>query len=133
MQFNAPDHQVRPACQAHGGQPVSAATQNIDVSQAAAAITWTSSVTMEPEAYGVTVSRRPGAEQGRLTGYERARLLDVLCHAKAELSQCQEPGAEKEFAIWLVSSDSRDACARVNLLAVRRDHAGGYHIRLSDV
>ncbi len=133
MQFNALDQQVRPACQAHGDQSVSAFAHKVDVSQVAMAIVLSGSITMDPEAFGVAVSRRPGAEQGQLTGYERSRLLDVLCHAKAVMSHCQELGAEKEFVQWLVSSDARDSSARAHLLAVRREAAGGYHIRLSDV
>ncbi len=69
MQFNALDQQVRPACQAHGDQSVSAFAHKVDVSQVAMAIVLSGSITMDPEAFGVAVSRRPGAEQGQLTGY----------------------------------------------------------------
>lgn len=129
MPINATDDEVRSAGPAHVGS-TAAQHKSVDVSSVAVVAAFAGHVTMDAEAFGVTVSRRPGACDTDLTGYERGRLLDVLCHAKAVQRQCQEH--ETEFPVWVVSSDARDARPRVLWMAIRKEPNGGYHIHLSD-
>ena len=103
--------------------------QNIDVTKTARDLLFPEAVMMDPEAFGVCVTRRQDANEGNLTPHERARLLDVLCHAQSV--QRQARFAAKEFPIWVVSSDARDARPRALWLTLRWV-AYGYNIKLSD-
>lgn len=127
--------QVFVAGEKHCRDDLDAATQlghwNIDVSQAAKSVMFAGELAMDCEAFGVTVTRRPGATESNLTPYERARLLDVLCHAQSIQRQAQD--GEKEFPIWIVSSDARDARTRAIWLSISKTDRGSYLIRLSDI
>ncbi len=107
-------------------------THRVDVSAAAQDVLLYGAVSMDAEAFGVTVSRRLGAAPANLTPYERGRLLDVLCHAHAVHRRCT-PEEEVTFPIWIVSSDARDAKPRAQWLVLSHLDAGGLLIRLSDL
>ena len=127
MPVNATENEVRSAGPAHVGS-TAAQLKSVEVSGVANDAAFAGHVTMDAEAFGVSVSRRTGACDTNLIGNERGRLLDVLCHAKAVQRQCQE--GETEFPVWIVSSDARDARPRVLWMAMRKESDGGYHIRL---
>ncbi len=103
----------------------------VDVSEVAQSALFYGHVVMEAEAFGMTVSRRPGANGTNLSPYERTRLLDVLCHAQCFRQKSKS--SESTLPVWLVSSDARDARARTHWFAMKRDLAGTYVIRLSDL
>lgn len=88
-------------------------------------------VHMDPEAFGVTVTRRIDASINSLTGYERARLLDVLQSARRAQLECDE--SPKTFTVFTISSDARDAQARNYWLTIERAPHGVYQIALSDL
>ncbi len=106
--------------------------RNIDVSETAKAAMFFGEVEMEPEAFGVTVTRREIASEADLTPEERARLLDVLCHAKPHQAASNSP-AGKSFPIWVVSSDSRDGKNRTQWLTMRHSPHMPFYIGLSVV
>lgn len=130
MQTNAISGATRSAYQGSEGAMLPAQAQDKNVSWTAQRAMFCGPVTMESEAFGVLVTRRPEAVVSRLTPYEEARLLDVLCHAKNHVIDCQEQ--ETEFPTWVVSSDARDTQPRVAWLAMRREESGAYRIRLSE-
>jgi hypothetical protein len=130
MQTNAISGATRSAYQGSEGAMLPAQAQDKNVSRSAQRAMFCGSVTMESEAFGVLVTRRPEAITSKLTPYEEARLLDVLCHAKHHLNECQEQ--ETEFPTWVVSSDARDTQPRVTWLAMRKEATGAYRIRLSE-
>lgn len=118
--------------------------QEVDVSQVAAAAALYGTVLMDAEAFGVTVTRRPGAtgpqlaarprtgDRMALSPHERGRLLDVLCHAQAVQGKCSIT-QETSFPVWIVSSDARDAQPRAVWLVMTRRPSGAFHIKLSDL
>lgn len=106
----------------------------IDVSASARAIALALTVKVDAEAFGVTVTRRPGANESNLTDCERVRLLGVLAEVKDLLMKCDADAAgvqEKQFPFWIVSSDARDAKPRMLWLEIRAQ-ANGYAIGLTD-
>jgi hypothetical protein len=123
---------ARNAPQTHVAETADSPAQAVDVSHVAQSVLFYGHIVMEAEAFGMAVTRRPGADGTDLTPYERTRLLDVLCHAqcfrqKSEFSECT-------FAVWLVSSDARDSRARTHWFAMKRDDSTGiYLVRLSDL
>lgn len=121
------------ACNAQPSQAAAAdlSQQAIDVSFIAESVLFYGHVVMEAEAFGMTVSRRPGANGTNLTAYERTRLLDVLCHAQCFRQKSET--SESTFAVWLVSSDARDSRARTHWFAMKRNESGVFVIRLSDL
>lgn len=100
----------------------------IDVSEHAHQALMFGSVSMEAEAFGVAVTRRADAAAHNLTMAERARLLDVLLHAREVQAACI--GARRTFSVWTVSSDARDNQARMLWLSLT-DEGGAFVIRLS--
>ena len=115
------------------GQVEEPATQ-VDVSASALAMSLALAVKLDAEAFGVTVTRRPGANERNLTGCERARLLAVLAEAKDLLMKCDahySDTEEKQFPFWVVSSDARDAKPRMLWLEIRVE-PNGYAIGLTD-
>lgn len=118
--------------------------KEVDVSQIAEAASLYGTVLMEAEAFGVTVTRRPGAITASgavqasagigldLSSHERGRLLDVLCHAQAVQGKCSIT-QETSFPVWIVSSDARDAQPRAVWLVMSRQASGAFHIKLSDL
>jgi hypothetical protein len=103
----------------------------IDVSAYANSALMLGEVHVTTEAFGVTVTRRADAGVANLTGYERARLLDVMSHARRKQLECGND--EQAFPIWLISSDARDVQPRNIWLTIRRTPLGHYLIDLSDV
>lgn len=132
MHMDAPGEQARNAQQLHVEESGAPTIKAIDVSTAAVAVLLFGKVLMDAEAFGVTVSRRPGAEGTNLTSYERGRLLDVLCHAQAFQRTCSTQ-QEANFPVWIVSSDARDAQPRAQWLVMSMQEDGSYLIRLSDL
>lgn len=128
---DAVDPNTRPVQPSPG--PVDQPSQ-VDVSASARAIALALTVKVDAEAFGVTVTRRPGANEHNLAGSERVRLLGLLAEVKDLLMKCdaQESDAqEKQFPIWVVSSDARDAKPRMLWLEIRAQ-ANGYAIGLTD-
>ncbi len=132
MQIDAPGKDARNAQQLHVEESGAPTHHRIDVSAAATAALLFGRVFMDAEAFGVAVSRRPGAEGSNLTPYERGRLLDVLCHAQAIQRTCNAQ-QEASFPVWIVSSDARDAKPRAQWLVMCLQEDGSYLIRLSDL
>lgn len=106
------------------------AATRVDVTSAAMSVMYAQEVYMDAEAFGVAVTRRPGAASQQLTPYERSRLLDVLCHAQIFQAKCHEE--DKVFQVWLVPSDAQDAKPRLMWFTIRKD-ANAYLIALSDL
>ncbi len=102
--------------------------ETIDVSAHAHQALMFGAVYMEAEAFGVAVTRRTDASADNLTMAERARLLDVLLHARDVQADCI--GARRTFSVWTVSSDARDNQARMLWLSMT-DEGGAFVIRLS--
>ena len=67
MHMDAPGEQARNAQQLHVEESGAPTIKAIDVSTAAVAVLLFGKVLMDAEAFGVTVSRRPGAEGTNLT------------------------------------------------------------------
>ena len=132
MQMDAPGNQARNAQQLHVEESGAPTINRIDVSTVAQAVLLFGTVLMDAEAFGVTVSRRPGANGQNLTPYERSRLLDVLCHAQAIQRTCNAQ-QEASFPVWIVSSDARDSQPRSQWLVMSLQDNGSYFIRLSDM
>lgn len=103
--------------------------ERVDVTATAISLHFALDVYMDAEAFGVAVTRRQGAANQQLTPDERARLLDVLCHAQIYQAKCHIE--EKVFQVWLVPSDARDAKPRLMWLTIRRG-TDAYFISLSD-
>lgn len=103
---------------------------DLDVTSIAIAALMYGTVLVDAEAFGVTVSRREGADVSNLTYDERTRLLDVLCHA-----QCMQARGDdcSTFAVWIISSDARDLHPRAHYLTLNRISSDRFVIRLSDV
>ena len=106
------------------------ATEMIDVSHQCSRLNGPAHVFMEAEAFGVLVTRRPGADPTLLSSYEDSRLLDVLVHMKDALPRCEESGCE--FQIWAISSDARDAKARCHWVSLEKGNDGSYLLFMTD-
>ena len=106
------------------------AKKPVDVSTVAKQIHFGGPITMDAEAFGVLVTRREGAQAGNLLTHEHSRLLDVLVSAKEWLGQCDEE--ERQFNIWTISSDARDARARNVWLEMGKVDQS-HHITLTDM
>ena len=128
MQMNATVQNHGHANSAHAGT-VNAASR-VNVTHTAISMMYAHEVYMDAEAFGVAVTRRPGAASQQLTPYERSRLLDVLCHAQIYQAQCE--GEDKVFQVWLVPSDAQDAKPRLMWFTIRKD-VDAYLISLSDL
>lgn len=130
MHFHAMGHDVGPAYSPVGATKEEG-TDMVDVSRHARRLSVTASVFMDTEVFGVLVTRRPDAKLTSLSSYEESRLLDVLVHMKEALPRCEEGGCE--FQIWAISSDARDAKARVQWVAMERNAGdGSYRLSMSD-
>lgn len=131
MQIDSQVLTAGPAFQAHAVISSLPEASEIEVTQVAQRAMFAGAVALDAEAFGVAVTRRPGATLSNLTAHESSRLIDVLCHAKNSQHLCQEQ--ESEFSVWVVSSDARDARPRALWFTMHKAPDASYHIRLSDV
>ena len=129
MQSHAMGQDTGPKYSAAGLSQVTDTTM-VDVSRHAWRLSVCASVHIDPEAFGVMVTRRPDAKVTSLTAYEESRLLDVLVHMKEALPRCNENGCE--FQVWVISSDARDAKPRVQWVTLEKGAQGSYELCLSD-
>lgn len=106
---------------------------HVDVSRQARRLCLSSRVLIEAEAFGVLVTRRPGAGASALSSYEEARLLDVLVHMKDALVRCEEGNGECEFPVWTISSDARDVKPRAIWITLQKEQDESYRLAMSDV
>lgn len=128
MQFEAKGRTVDPALAPLGHHQD--CYPMVNVSPFADRLNIVAEVWMEAEAFGVLVTRRPGARVDELTSYEESRLLDVLVHMKEALSRCDDDGCE--FNLWAIPSDSRDSKARAHWLDLAKGNEGVCHLSLSN-
>ena len=126
MPINATDDEVRSAGPAHVGS-TAAQHKSVDVSSVAVVAAFAGHVTMDAEAFGVTVSRRPGACDTNLTGYERGRLLDVLCvrapivaqihpASRVHSQRCHSRGLSKPRGMNICSHGHERSCCYLGYL-----------------
>ncbi len=105
-------------------------TNDVDVSYTGRMVQFWSPVVLDAETFGVLVTRRTGASGTNLVPQESARLLDVLVAAKEFMGQCEEE--PRQFNLWVISSDARDAKPR-NVWLELKKQAGAYRISLTDM
>jgi hypothetical protein len=103
---------------------------DVDVSHVSRMVHFWSPVVLDSETFGVLVTRRSCATGTNLVPQECARLLDLLVAAKEFMGQCEEE--PRQFELWVISSDSRDAKPR-NVWLELKKQAGAYRISLTDM
>jgi len=131
MQFRTMGPEAGPAFSQLGNTMESSAVM-VDVSRHARRLCLGIHLTMDSEAFGVLVTRRPDAKASSLTPYEESRLLDVLVHMKEAMSRIEEGQDECEFSVWAISSDARDSRARAVWMTMVRNEDRSYGLLLSD-